>query len=484
MRLTIAKKIMLPFIFLIFLMVVIGTVALIGLNTANNSLKQLVEETVKQHIAYHLQSNASDLLMAVNDYIITGKEKYLDDYENINASIEQRIVELKKNLSAPEEQQRLHDINNYIDSIHIVAHKIFELKNVKINPKAAALMEEMDYRYGEQLYKDVAVIIDSVKGKVNSAHITVKEKRDEALSMILTGSLLAIIIAIAVVILTIQKFSKPILELVKIAQRIAGRDFSVELQPKTKDEIGILVIAFNTMVTEIRKRYEELENFSYIVAHDLKSPLNGIIGSAEALITEYENKIEDEGKQFLQNIIASGKRMSLLISDLLEFATSGQVEFSKEPISMNNMLNDIQTEFAYTLKKRNVKLVVQPDLPSCICDPVRFPQVWRNLISNAIKYNNNPAPCIEIGLKENHEQQTEHCFFIKDNGIGIEASYLDKIFMPFQRAVHGQEYEGTGIGLAIVKRIIEFHNGRIWVESKKDEGTIFYFIIPKSVPLN
>jgi signal transduction histidine kinase len=264
-----------------------------------------------------------------------------------------------------------------------------------------------------------------------------------------------------------------------MAQRIAARDFNVELQVEAKDEIGMLIIAFNAMVDEISKRYEELENFSFIAAHDLKSPLTAIVGSAGILLEEYQDKINEEDSQLLQAIINSGEKMTALITDLLEFATAGKVEFSKEIVSMSSMLNEIREELDFTIKKQNVKLIIQENLPSFICDPVRFPQVWKNLISNSIKYNDKPEPIIEIGEAGNNNYPGLYCFFVKDNGIGIDKKDCDKIFNPFQRATSDKQFEGTGIGLAIVKRIIEFHNGKVWVESQKGKGTTFYFTIPK-----
>jgi chemotaxis family two-component system sensor kinase Cph1 len=293
--------------------------------------------------------------------------------------------------------------------------------------------------------------------------------------------LLALGISSVVVILTMQRISKPVLQLVGVAQRIASRDFSVRMQAEAKDEIGLLIVAFNAMAAEINRRYEELENFAYIVAHDLKSPLNGIRGMSEILVTDYKDKLGDDAKGFLEAIVASSDRMAVLINDLLAFAKAGKVEYSSEAIPMGKIVKEVESDLAFYLKERNAILNVQENLPSIMCDPVGFSQIWKNLISNAVKYNENSAPKVEIGFTTTNGNQRMYHFYVRDNGIGIDEKHLDRIFMPFQRASKDPKYEGTGIGLAIVKRVIELHGGRIWVESRKNEGTTFHFTIPKPI---
>jgi signal transduction histidine kinase len=242
----------------------------------------------------------------------------------------------------------------------------------------------------------------------------------------------------------------------------------------------MLILAFNAMAAEINRRYEELENFAYIAAHDLKSPLTAIYGMSQVLLSDFSEHINEEGKEFLRSIVSSSGRMNALIGNLLEFARAGKVEFSKEPISVNKLIEEIHADLVFSLKERNATLVVQPDLPCVVCDPIRFSQMWKNLITNAVKYNDKPAPLVEIGCESDSDGENMHRFFVRDNGIGIDERQYERIFMPFQRAVHDQKYEGTGIGLAIVKRVVEYHGGRVWVESHIGQGTTFYFTIPRT----
>ncbi len=160
-----------------------------------------------------------------------------------------------------------------------------------------------------------------------------------------------------------------------------------------------------------------------------------------------------------------------------------KIEISPVPVSINKILDDVQRDMVLYIRERNATIVVQENLPSVKCDPIRFSQIWKNLISNALKYNVNPHPRVEITCSEVSDDSTQKKFYhlhVTDNGIGLDEKDFEKIFQPFKRATTTGEYEGTGIGLAIVKRVVDFHGGKIWVSSTIGEGTTFHFTIPKS----
>lgn len=479
MRFSITRKIALPFILIIILMSVEGILAILELNKARNGIAYITRETMKERTADKLKSDVASMLMAVNNFIVTGNGEYRHDYTLTNKKLTDRIAELEKFSLDTSEWQHLYVIQRNIDSLHYVARKIFTMKQTRINLDAIPLMKKMDFRYGANVYGSATLILDTVVYHAKATSADISHSGADAFAFFTIFWLAAVLIAIAVVFLTMRRISSPILELVGMARRIAARDFSSNLPARTEDEIGMLTAAFNAMSSEIRRRYEELENFAYIVAHDLKSPLASVIGMTEIISTDFSDKMKEEGREFLRDIVASAKRMSSLISDLLEFARAGKVEFATDPVPMRELLEEVRQDLAYLLKTHNVTLSIPEELPSCYLDRVRFSQVWKNLISNSIKYNDKPAPLIEVSVRDDKDNESMYCFSIRDNGIGIEESELGKIFMPFQRAVKGSEYEGTGIGLAIVKRVIEYHGGRVWAESVLHEGTTFFFTIPK-----
>ena len=220
---------------------------------------------------------------------------------------------------------------------------------------------------------------------------------------------------------------------------------------------------------------KELESFTYSVSHDLRAPLRIINGYAEIIKQDPTGALTDEPKRMLENIITNAKRMGNLIDDLLNFSRLGRRELVTHDTDMNAVVHPILQQHVNGNSKYHVQL---HNLPQCFCDSSLIKQVWENLISNAVKYSaNNPHPVIEIGsLEENHN----HVYYVKDNGAGFDMKYYDKLFGVFQRLHKVSEFEGTGVGLALTQRIILKHGGKIWAESKINEGSTFYFTICKS----
>ncbi len=479
MRFTITKKIALAYFVVIILMIIIAVAGIVGLNTTSSSVKRLEKDSGEMKNVFELQTQVANQLMDANNYLLTAKKNYLTQYNHISKVLNKSLNKLDQYTLTDSEVTELKDIQRQIDSIHVESKDIFAIKHFQTDPKASLMLEDMNLMHGTQIYKDLTSIFDSLKVKVRNETLLVEQKKTQAYFIISGTFFLVLLVAFTVVFLTMKKISKRILDLVAIAQRISAHDFSVELKTEAKDEIGMLIIAFNAMISEIKKRYEELESFAHIVAHDLKSPVAGIIGSAEVMTTEFQNKLNEEEYQFFDNIMKSAKNMVDLINDLLQFALAGKVEFTKEPVSVNRMVEEIEEDIKYLLKEKNASLIIKDKLPDLICDPVQLSQVWKNLITNSVKYNDKKAPSVEAGYFENAKYPGMYCFYVRDNGIGIDKSYFERIFMPFQRATNDLQYKGTGIGLAIVKRVVEYHGGRVWVESTIGEGTTFYFTIPK-----
>ena len=223
---------------------------------------------------------------------------------------------------------------------------------------------------------------------------------------------------------------------------------------------------------------KELEAFSYSVSHDLRSPLRAISGYSTMLKKKYEAIIDDEGNRMIKMIVDKTRIMGLLIDDLLTFSRMARLEIVSDAIDMKTMaetcMNDLlQTEAA---TKYTVQIL---DMPDCKGDANMLKQVWYNLLSNAIKYSSKKInPEIITGSVEDSEM---HIYYVKDNGAGFEMKYATKLFGVFQRLHRQDEFEGTGLGLALAKRIVSKHSGEIWAESILNEGTTFYFSIPKNL---
>ncbi len=240
-------------------------------------------------------------------------------------------------------------------------------------------------------------------------------------------------------------------------------------------------VAIRIDITDRKKAEEqlitankELEAFSYSVSHDLRAPLRAINGYSKILQEDYAEKLDDDAISSLQGILKNSKRMGELIDDLLAFSRLGRTEVKTSEINMTALVKSVREEEMLG-NSNNIEFVVQ-ELLSTKGQQVLIKQVWINLISNAIKYSrHNPKTRIEIG---SYYKDNLVIYYVKDNGVGFDMQYYDKLFGVFQRLHSQEEFEGTGIGLAIVQKIIQRHKGTVWAESKLNEGSCFYFSLP------
>jgi light-regulated signal transduction histidine kinase (bacteriophytochrome) len=220
---------------------------------------------------------------------------------------------------------------------------------------------------------------------------------------------------------------------------------------------------------------KELEAFSYSVSHDLRSPLRAVNGFSQIVLEEYGPQLPEEAKQHLQTICNGAQRMGMLIDDLLAFARLSRLPLNKRTVDVVQQVRDALAELASEQTGRALELRIG-DLPPCHGDPALLKQVWVNLLSNALKYSKNRDPgVIEIGATAELAQIE---YFVRDNGTGFDMRYADKLFGVFQRLHRQEEFAGTGVGLAIVHRILTRHGGRIWAEALPNHGATFHFTLP------
>jgi len=225
----------------------------------------------------------------------------------------------------------------------------------------------------------------------------------------------------------------------------------------------------------LKQSNEDLERFAYISSHDLQEPLRAIVSYTQLLERRYKDNLDRDADEYLHYIVDGGKRMQDLIHDLLEFSRVNTKGGKFRTIEANAVVEDTLAALLPQTQAAGVTIIVDP-LPAVMADPVQLRQVFQNLISNALKFRKPDVP-VEIHISaEQLKDKVE--FSVADNGIGIEPQYFEKIFVIFQRLHAMDKYEGTGIGLAIVKRIIDRHGGRIWVESEPGKGSTFHFTIP------
>ena len=292
-----------------------------------------------------------------------------------------------------------------------------------------------------------------------------------------------------------RRISAPLREVTLAAEAIAGGDKSRRAKADGPDEVRRLARSFNTMADQVSDSQQnlekqvvdrtrdleatnaELESFSYSVSHDLRAPLRAIHGFARILLDDHKEQLDAEAQRLLGVIDQNTRRMGQLIDDLLSFSRLGRTELATARVDMGDLARNVADEVRRSEGERELEIIVGA-LPPARGDRALLRQVVSNLVSNAAKFTRGRAGArIEVGYQPDG---AEAKYYVKDNGAGFDDRYADKLFGVFQRLHTVEEFEGTGVGLAIVKRIVQRHGGRVWAESKLDQGATFYFTLPLS----
>ena len=313
--------------------------------------------------------------------------------------------------------------------------------------------------------------------------------------------------------------SRPIVELTSLAVQVSNhKDYSVRAHRSSADEVGQLADAFNEMLTQIQSRdseliiaknkaeqanrdlefenevrrqaetkllektnelersNEELQQFAYVASHDLQEPLRMVTMFSQLIKTRYEDQLDEKGVEYINFAVDGAERMQRLIRELLEFSRVGRTDVEDENVDLTTVLEDVLEGLKFRLEESRGQIEVG-DLPEVPGNPTRLFQLFQNLLSNAIKFRSEERPPI-VRLDAVSERNFWK-FSVRDNGIGMDPAFSDRVFMLFQRLHTRSEFEGTGIGLALCKKIVTTHGGEIGVDCERGTGTTFWFTLPK-----
>lgn len=332
---------------------------------------------------------------------------------------------------------------------------------------------------------------------------------------ILLVSLFIFVAGIFAVILVSSLLTRPLAAIARAARQISAGNFSVRVEVEANDETGTLSKAFNHMaayvdqsrkeLTAINQKLEhhaheleaeveqrrkaeaeqarllkkiegvnkELKDFAYIVSHDLKAPLRSIGSLATWLESDHAEQLNDEGLELIHLLKGRVERMQNLIDGVLQYSRLGRIRDALLPVDLEQILPDV---IEFIAPPEHIHIGIDTPLPTVTAEKIRLEQVFQNLLSNAVKYMDKPRGEVKIGCSDEDDFWK---FWVRDNGPGIEEKHFDKIFQIFQTLNARDDYESTGVGLTLIKKIIEMYGGQIWLESTPGEGTTFFFTLPK-----
>jgi signal transduction histidine kinase len=364
-------------------------------------------------------------------------------------------------------------------------------------PRREAIEQDLT---GKRLFDDVrhslTQLIAVLEAKDSRARSGLNNAADTLqLLLILAGVLILGGVLIAGFLLR-RTITRPLTRLGEEAHRVAGGEFSRPLTiaagPREVSEMGAEIDAMRrrivdelatveaarerlqTQALELTRSNAELEQFAYVASHDLQEPLRKVASFCQALQTRYGDQLDARGEQYIEFAVDGAKRMQTLINDLLAFSRVGRSGREPEPVALGEVVEEASSSLSEELLGGGGR-VLAGELPTVRGDRAQLVSLFQNLISNALKFHGEQPPLVRIEARRGGEEWELSC---ADNGIGIEAEYLDRIFMIFQRLHSREAYEGTGIGLALARKIVEYHGGEIWLDPEHSGGACFRFTLP------
>lgn len=458
-----------------------------------------------RHVEAEIKNDLNQLFVTFKPSITNALWSY--DYETLRGIL-LGIQQIPNVVGA-----KIHD--NQGDVIHAIGEILEKEQILSVTPDGGSHTIETFFTY--ELFK-VSFLITSPPasfreaktiGKVDiySSTSVIWHRVEHGFLLILVNS----VIKTAALWFIFLFFSKRILEkpLSELTNAVGTIDFSeienqkIRIQTHDTNELKILEKAFNHMLenlanaiqqiqkNEIEVRHlnenlklqvqalnqsnHDLEQFAYIASHDLQSPLHSICGLIELFLVDYEDELDEDGREIIDRISKASDRMRSLINDLLAFSSIGRRQKNFEDVDCKLVMEEVLSNLETIIQESKSQIILETPLPLVSGNRVQLIQLFQNLLGNAIKFCNERQPQITIVA---NKKEKEWLFSVEDNGIGIEDEFQSRIFEVFQRLHEDWKFSGTGIGLAICKKVIENHKGQIWLESVVGEGTTFYFTIP------
>ncbi|HZO96231.1 MAG TPA: CHASE3 domain-containing protein [Gaiellaceae bacterium] len=431
--------------------------------------------------ANDLERLAIDLETGERGFVVTGRQSFLRPWEEARRQIPAKERTLRALVRDPARRERVLELERAIDRYL----RTWSVPTVTLaRADLAAAVGEIATGVGKaQMDLIRALFADFLRDNSRLS----ASRRDRAASAGDRAVLLGVVGlagSTALILAFGGYFARavvaPVRRLARAAGRLGAGDLSTRVSEAGAAEIGELARAFNRMAASLERTRSELEHqnaeldaFTYSVSHDLRAPLRAIDGFSRLLEEDYADALPPEGRRYLGLVGRNTQQMGQLIDGLLAFSRLSKQQLGKRAVDMGALAEEVLAELGGD-DRPGLRVTVGP-LPPARGDPVLLRQVLANLLSNAYKYTGGKeAATIEVGA---YEEAGETVYFVRDDGVGFDMRYANKLFQVFQRLHRAEDYEGTGLGLALVARIVRRHGGRVWADAKPGEGATFFFTL-------
>ncbi|MEV4876598.1 sensor histidine kinase [Streptomyces cyaneofuscatus] len=486
-----------------FIVVVCGCLVAGGLVLARMSdrTNELVDRIQPaRSVSFQLQNALLDQETGVRGFALTGDDSFLEPYEAGKAAERDRLARARQLVGG--QQQFAEDLT----AIETAARQWREnkaeplLKLVReqgpsdTGTAAQLQSSKTDFDALRRAYGTQQTHLDEARDTARAELSDARTIRDQVLFALVAVLVLTVV---ALSVLLHRVVGVPLNRLRAASERVRSGAFGQRIEINGPSDVQAVASAVEDMrrrlvdeldgaqsretllaeqTEELRRSNSELEQFAYVASHDLQEPLRKVASFCQLLEKRYGKELDDRGKQYIAFAVDGAKRMQVLINDLLTFSRVGRVHDSWKPVDLDRALDRALGNLTLAVEESGAVVDRPEELPELLGDSTALTMVWQNLIGNAVKFRREDAEC-RITVDCVREDENWH-LTVSDNGIGIAPEFADKVFVIFQRLHARDEYEGTGIGLALCRKIIEFHGGRIWLDAEPGEGARIHFTLP------
>lgn len=452
--------------------------------------------------AYQLQAALRDQETAVRGYLLTNDPRFLAPYNDGRTAETEAAEQIRQYLAGKEEL--LADLTGIEEAAEIWRSEYADPLLAGVTPSQPVADASIDE--GKALFDRLRALFTIQNDHLSQARAAGLAHLDEIrgwrdavmVAMILTFVTTAVLLAVVMR----NAVNRPLSALAAACRRITEGNFGERIIPRGPSDIRAISAdvedmrqrivdeleisrtaraALDEQADELRRSNAELEQFAYVASHDLQEPLRKVASFCQLLEKRYGDKLDERGIEYIGFAVDGAKRMQVLINDLLTFSRVGRLNATTTEVDLNTVVTAAMSNLSAAIEDTGAQIVLPAaPLPPVAGDPTLLAMVWQNLIGNAIKFHRDGvSPRIVIECEEGRGNYAEkYLFTVTDNGIGIAEEFVDKVFVIFQR-LHGRDaYTGTGIGLALCKKIIEHHGGTIWIDTSYTDGTRFNFTLP------